>query len=164
MDLLFNELIHLLLSLLVGFIVWKIWGKPLASFLAALTAGFLVDTDHLIDYFLAFGLNFRLDYFLSGYHFLKSDKMYIIFHGWEYVIILLALVSIFRSKFLKSVFLALSLSLFFHLAFDSFSNEGLTPKSYSIIYRVENNFDLEKLVSKEHYQYHLRLKKENDFK
>jgi len=117
----------------------------------------LIDLDHLIDYFLAFGPDFRLDYFASGYQFLKSGKIYVLFHGVEYVIIALILAALLKNKACKSAFLAVALGLFFHLSADSVAND-IPAKSYSLIYRIENRFELEKLVSREHYEKHLIIK------
>lgn len=157
MELSVHLLIHLLISLFSGFIVWKLWGRPLLSFISALTGGFFIDIDHLLDYVFAFGLSFKLQSFFAGSQFLESDKIYVLFHAWEYVIILLILTLIFRSKIVKSVMLGLALGMFLHLSTDVFIN-GLPAKSYSVVYRLESSFDLKNLVTKEHYKRHLDLK------
>lgn len=146
--LLFHLLAHFFASILVGYFVWKIWQKPIVSFLSAIAAGVFVDLDHFIDYYFAFGWDFRWNYFFSGYQFLKSGKDYIFFHGWEYVAFFAILVFLFKNKLAKSIFLGLALGLFFHLALDATLN-GLPIKSYSIIQRVRNNFEAEKLIEPE---------------
>lgn len=153
MSLFFHLLIHVSLSLLAGLIVFMITRKFFISFFPALAAGVAVDIDHLIDYLLAFGFNFRLEYFLNGYQFLKSDKIYILFHGWEYVIILVILVKVFKNEKFRAVFLGLALGLFFHLAADTFIN-NIPLKSYSIIYRAEKKFAIEELVYPENWKKH----------
>lgn len=151
---------HILTGGIAGYIVWKIWRYPQVSFAAAMLGSVLIDLDHLLDYFLAFGLAFNLNYFIQGYQFLKSDKIYILFHGWEYVIILAVLVIwVCKNKAAKSALLALALGIFFHLTIDTFINEGAQFKTYSIIYRAKNNFDLKPLVTPEHYQDHQIRKK-----
>ncbi|HPN96160.1 MAG TPA: hypothetical protein PLK35_00175 [Candidatus Moranbacteria bacterium] len=159
MNLFVHLLIHILFGLLAGFIVWRIWKKIILSFFSALLSGVAVDFDHLIDYFLVFGADFRLDYFINGYSFLKSDKIYVLFHGWEYVIIGAALALILENKTAKTIFLALSLGLFFHLSADVFI-DNLPVKSYSLLYRAKNNFDSQKLLYPDHWQKHLRQKGE----
>jgi hypothetical protein len=143
--------IHFSLSLLAGIIVWRVWKKPFLVILAALCGGFLVDFDHFIDYFLAFGGNFNLYYFEKGFSFLKSGKMYTFFHGWEYVIILLLIAVFLNNKTAKIFFLALSLGLFFHLCADVIVDK-MPIASYSIIHKAHNNFDIEKLVTPEHWE------------
>lgn len=154
--------IHFSLSLVVGGIVWIIWKKPIESFVSAICGGFLVDLDHFLDYLFAFGLHFRSDYFFHGYQFLKSDKIYVLFHGWEYVIILGAGVFAAKSIKVKSVLLGLSLGMLVHLSADVILNE-MPVKSYSISYRISQNFDLKNLVFPEHYRDHVNKKKEVKF-
>lgn len=160
MKLFFHLSIHILTSLAAGYIVWKIRKKPAIAFSIAFIGGVLIDLDHLIDYWLAFIWNFRLDYFAKGYQFLKSDKIYILFHGWEYAIILTVLaIWVIKNKTAKSIILALGISMFFHLSTDLFLNEGAKIGTYSVIYRAKNNFDLKPLVTLEHFLDHQRRKK-----
>lgn len=164
MNLYLHLSIHISFSLLAGFIVWKLWKKPVESFIFGVVGGFLVDLDHVIDYFLAFGWNIRFEYFAKGYEFLKSDKIFILLHGWEYVIILMFLaIFIFKNKTAKSVILALALGLFFHLGFDASANEGARFSTYSIANRIHKNFELKDLVTQEHYLDHQEKKKLIDF-
>jgi len=71
MILFFHELTHLILSLLSGFFASKFTAKKnkylLVYLFFGILAGLFIDLDHLFDYFLAFGLHFRLDYFLKGF-------------------------------------------------------------------------------------------------
>lgn len=149
--------IHLFFSLLAGSIVWRIWKKPLAAFLFAFLGGFLIDLDHFIDYFLAFGWHWNWLYFEKGYQFLKSGKIYLVFHSWEYVIILLLLVFLFRSKLVKTIFLALALGALFHLATDVVVDDE-PPRSYFLTYRIAHHFDIAYIDSAENYAKYLQKK------
>lgn len=154
MHLLLHEIAHLIISLLIGFFVWRIYKKPLPAFIAALLGGFFIDLDHLFDYYLVFGLNFNLRYFLESDHFLLSKKIYVPFHAWEYVILFsiyyLNLVKRFKntkikiSKYILSFLLALTLGIYSHLIIDTATNNIVLP-GYSIIYRAINNYDAEKI-------------------
>jgi len=157
MSLSLHLFLHVFSAFLVGVVVWKVWGKPLPSFAAAFCGGILVDFDHFIDYFLAFGWNFHLSWFASGYQFTKSDKMYVLFHGWEYVIILIILAFIFKNKIFKSILLALGFGLFVHLCLDVVIDK-VPIKSYFVSDRIKNNFEIEKLNTPEHYLKHLESK------
>lgn len=158
MALFFHLALHVALSLLAGFLVWIIYRKPLVALLSAIASGVLVDCDHFFDYFLAYGWNFNLYYFNRGFEFMKSNKMYTVFHGWEYVLVLVILWLIFKNITVKTICLALALGLLFHLVVDVCVDK-VPVKSYSIIYKAENNFDLEKLVSPEHWEKHQRERK-----
>jgi len=163
MELLLHELIHLVLSLLAAFFVYRLLKcKSYISIVASIVGGFLIDIDHLVDYFFAFGIHFSLNYFLKGYQFLKSDRMYVPFHSWELVILLLIIFlifSYFKNRIvLKTILLSFCIALFFHLATDVILNR-ISIKSYSFIYRLQKNFSLKELVSQIHYQKHLKQKK-----
>lgn len=156
-------LIHFSLSLLVGIIVWRIYGKPLLSFLGAVVGGFFIDLDHVLDYFFAFGLNLNLVQFFSGMQFLKSDKMYLLFHGWEYVLILLIATFFVKSEAVKTILLAIALGFFVHLCTDIVINEGMSVKGYSVVYRFKNNFEIEHIVTPEHYENHMKIRSKTNF-
>ena len=160
MPLLLHLSIHLGFSLLAGLIIFLIWRKPLLSFSGGILGGFFIDLDHFIDYFLAFGLKFNLDYFSHGYQFLKSGKVYVLFHGWEYVIILIAVVFVLKSKRWKAFLFAIALGAFFHLGTDLVIDEGMSIKNYSVLYRARNDFLIEKIVTPEHFK--KDLEKKND--
>lgn len=167
MHLLIHELSHLIISLSIGYVVWKLYKKPSVSFFAALIGGLFVDLDHLFDYFIAFGAKFSLTYFLKGYQFMKNEKIYIPLHAWEWVVLFLIVAYLINKytkiktgakKMLLSILLSFSLALFSHLMIDVWVNH-VTFLGYSIIYRVKNNFDLRNLVTAEHYKNHLMEKK-----
>ena len=154
MNLYLHELIHLTLSLIVGLIIWKI-SSNVYVIPAALMGGFFIDLDHVIDYFFAFGSKIDLHYFLKGRQFLKTDKIYVIFHSWELVILL------FLGAFVlsQSLIFSFSLSLFLHLIVDVFTN-NMKLQSYFLLYRINNNFELKTMVTNDHYQKHLKQKKQ----
>ena len=180
--------IHLFFAILAGLIIWLIYKKPIICLVGGVIGGFLIDFDHFIDYLIVFGFNFKFDYFFNGYQFLKSDKIYILFHGWEYVIILVILGLILAKN--KKIYpvasvscateypttnhgyatgatafiFALALGAFFHLATDVVLNEGLTAKSYSIIFRAKNGFQMNNIVTPEHWKSHQLKKIEANFK
>lgn len=160
MSLFLHLFLHILLSIVIGYFVWKQLRNGPAAFLAAFAGGVLIDLDHLIDYFLAFGFSFNPLYFLQGYQFLASDKIYVLFHGWEYVILLGAFVWLYkRNTTIRSIACSLCLGAFLHLLIDVNVNNGMTLRSYSLIYRATQKFELRKIVTPEHYQKHQEEKK-----
>lgn len=156
MDLVFHLSLHVLTALIAGYIVWRFWRMSTLSFISAFFGAVLIDLDHVIDYFFAFGLSFDLFSFVQGNQFAKNDKIYVLFHGWEYVI-LLAIVAwlIKRNIKLKVTIVALTLGAFFHLLIDTSINDGMTLRGYSVIYRSANKYEMEKIVTTEHYSEHL---------
>lgn len=161
MSLFVHLFLHIFTALLAGFVTWFFFGNPLLSFVGGILGGVLIDLDHLIDYFLAFRYRWKLSYFLRGHQFLKSNKIYILFHGWEYVILLA--VSIWFIIGMDSrvgvFFISFCSGMFFHLVVDVCVNQGVSFKTYSFLYRLRYGFDVEKLVTAEHYKNHLDQKK-----
>lgn len=146
--------IHLLFALLAGFIGWQLWRKPLVALAAGLLGSVFIDLDHLIDYFIAFGWHFNLSFFLHGYQFSKNDNIYIIFHAWEYVVLFVLIGLIYRKRrSVKTFYITLALGIFFHLTVDVLLNDMMI-KSYSLIYRWQSNFLMEKIIKSEYYSLH----------
>ncbi|MBU4141425.1 hypothetical protein KKE99_00965 [Patescibacteria group bacterium] len=132
MDLIFQELIHLFLSLLAGSAVYYFYGNR-QVFIWALISGFFIDTDHWFDNWMAYGPNFDLAKFFAGDYFAINGTIFVPLHGWEYVVIL-ALLGIGIVKY-RPIFYALALSLFLHLSFDVFSNNA-PFEGYSVLHRI----------------------------
>lgn len=149
--------IHIFFGFLAGLIVWLIWRKPRAAFFSGFVGGFLIDLDHFIDYYLAFGLKWNWQYFKWGYEFLKSGKIYVLFHAWEYVIILVLLLFLFKNRHARTIILALALGIFFHLVTDVVLDD-MPVRSYSLNYRIKNDFAISKIVKEEVYARHLKRK------
>ncbi len=159
-EFLMHELLHITASLGVGYVVWRRYGKLLYAMSAAIIGGVLIDLDHLFDYYTVFGFSWNLEYFIKGYNFLKNDKIYVLFHGYEYVIALLILFAFLSPAYkkLRIALLAFILAFFFHLIIDTVTND-ITLKAYFIGERMRNNFQIEKLISPEGYKEHLERKK-----
>ena len=57
-------------------------------FSTSLISGVLIDIDHILDYFMAYGINIRIKQFFEVCHNLKIPRMRLIFHSWELLILL----------------------------------------------------------------------------
>jgi hypothetical protein len=154
--------IHLFFSLLAGVIVWRIWKKPLWAFIFGILGGFLIDFDHFIDYYLAFGWNWNWLYFKWGYEFLKNGKIFVLFHGWEYAIILGLALFLFKNRYARTILAALALGVFFHLATDVVVDD-MPIRSYSLNYRIHNSFEIARIVKPDNYEKHLKRKAKVEF-
>lgn len=147
---LIHEIVHFILSLVVGLVfayIYKKWQLIVYSFLV----GFFLDIDHLIDYFIyKKQFAFNLDQFLFGTYFDLTNKVYIFFHSYEYVLLflLIAIIILANKKRIRNasanaaVLLTIAASMFLHLIYDEtyYQPRLLT---YSIIYRASHNFDLD---------------------
>ena len=138
---------HVFFSLIIGFVTSKFFALEdrkslMLSLTFAFLGGVLIDLDHFIDHFLAFGLSFNYDYFIKGEYFLKSGKAYILFHGFEYVVILWIAVIFIKSKRNKMVLCAFVLAMFSHLLIDTFLFTN-PIKGYFILYRILYGFSVD---------------------
>lgn len=138
---------HVITSLILGYIVWRIFGlndrkSLLISLVFTFLGGVLIDIDHFLDYFLSFGFNFNYDYFVKGEYFLRSHKAYIVFHAVEYVIVSGLFAIFIRDRRKKMIFAGLALGMLSHLLVDIF----LFPnpiKGYFILYRLLHGFNID---------------------
>lgn len=160
MSLAIHLFLHLIFAIAAGFFTWLFFDHAVLSFVAAFFGGVLIDLDHIIDYVIAFGMKFRPVPFLKGYQFIKNDKIYVLFHGWEYVI--LSIISIWlmeASVEVKTIVCGLTSGVLFHLIIDRYINPGMSYKAYSLFYRAWNRFEIKDIVTDEHYRIHQKLKK-----
>ena len=114
---------HTVISGAVGGGVWLATGSAAAAG-AAIGAGVLIDVDHLYDYY-------------QRYIKRKQNKVYVLFHAWEYSLVGLLILTI---AFYHPVLLGLLLGHLSHVATDHSVNR-LSPFGYSIIYRLFKRFD-----------------------
>lgn len=137
MYLFLTEIIHLLAGLIIGSLLYVRYKKRQLFFLC-LAVSIFIDLDHLIDYFLAVNFSrFSLVEFLTLGFARKSGRAYFLFHGWEWVIILLFLAGWLKKY--RLILLTISLAVFGHLLVDQLTN-GVGVFGYSFIYRLLNNF------------------------
>lgn len=138
---------HVITSSFLGYAVWRIFGSNdikslLISLFFTFLGGVLIDIDHFLDHFLSFGFNFNYDYFLNGEYFLRSNKAYIIFHAFEYVILVGLFAVFIKDRKKKMIFYGLALGVLSHLLIDIL----LFPnpiRGYFILYRILNGFNVD---------------------
>jgi len=142
-NLITDELVHLSLSLAVGgFFYYR--HRDWRLILAALVTGFLVDLDHWLDYFFYYGPMVNLKLFFGPPSYMAlSRKIYVLFHGWEYLVPL-ALIGHWLEKRwkIKNLAVVLVLAYFFHLLWDQLCY-GQHPLAYFFTYRFLNYFSIE---------------------
>lgn len=137
-----HETIHLILTALIaGFLFWRFkdWRLVIVAFLV----GIFIDIDHWFDYFAYFGLKINLsDFFNVASYVIPAGKIYVLLHGWEFVIPLWLIGRWLGEKFkIRGLEWAVGLSYLGHLLWDNFSFSH-HPLAYSFIYRLLNNFSL----------------------
>jgi hypothetical protein len=160
MPLVFHLLIHFTLAILTGYLIGRYFNNIKLGLIFGILGGFLIDVDHVLEYFLVFGPTFNLQYFFEGRHFLLSDKIRLYFHAWEYFPILFILAWFFRKrKNIKIALITLALAGAVHLVSDIFIN-NFYFKYYSFYYRFRQDFSASCLLPSDIYQLNLDYKKE----
>jgi len=140
-----EEILHLSITVLVGSYFYLLYNS-FSSFIGSFIFGLLIDFDHFLDYFKAYGFNkFNLNNFLSCAYFKEKNKLYFIFHGFEYGFILIILGSIFNSY--QGFFYYGGISLILHIIIDTYFNSSKII-SYFIIYRIYKNFNYKEIILK----------------
>jgi len=150
--------LHFLIAVLLGYGTGRYFKQPWLCLIVALLGGFLIDLDHVLEYFLIFGPHFNFHYFIQGREFLVSGKIYLLLHAWEWVLLLGVLAWLLRrQKKAAAIIITLALAMGIHLVSDCLINQ-YPPQFYSLIYRASQNFSAEKLLSPEQYEKNLKLK------
>lgn len=150
MSLFFHECLHVGFSLLAAYIAIKKYNISqkylVMTIIVAIIGGVLIDLDHLIDYFIAFGPGFNLSQFLQSQQFEYNKKIYVLFHAFEFIPLFLLGLIFFKKKLHKALILAFTIAVLFHLLLDSVSY-NLRPGVYFISYRIMHNFDIQYMIN-----------------
>lgn len=136
--------VHFIVSSILGLFFGLIFQSYLIGLLTWLI-GWLIDCDHLLDYFL-YLVKFEKrpdikEFFSSGTFFKKLGKIYVLAHAWEYLFLFLVLGF---SKLSLPFVVAIGSSYGLHLLLDQLGNHG-HPLMYFLLYRIKVGFDVNKL-------------------
>jgi len=111
-----------------------------------------IDLDHFIDYFIYYGFKLDLKKFFT-HKYVTSGKVYIVFHSWELILILL----MFSFKISWLVPFAAGMTV--HLLIDQFISHTGKPLFYFLTYRALYDFnaialnpELYKTLKEEEYE------------
>ena len=103
-------------------------------------AGFLLDIDHLLDYWREYSFNIDIKRFFATCHECDFTITKLYFHSIEAIILLCA-----AAYFTRSILItAITLGMTQHLIFDQLINK-VYPASYFFIYRWRNGFKATKV-------------------
>lgn len=125
------------------------WPASLGCF----CSGVLIDIDHYLEYYLhKKDFPFRYKDLYDFCMFSKDNKVYLVFHAYEYLFVLWFLIYLFHPGM---VWLGVALGLTAHLVLDQFTNP-IKPLFYFITFRAVNQFEKTKVLSE---MYFLRKQK-----
>ena len=134
---------HLPLTILICIIAF-LQTNQLEIVYFVLIFGWLLDIDHIIDYFIYLYRNKKIKisliFFFSGKYFKENKKIFLFLHSYE--IPLFLFIIFFSTKNYEYIFIPISY--FAHILQDQFTN-NIRPYSYFLTYRLLINFDLKKI-------------------
>lgn len=133
-DLIFHELLHGIIFIPFGFWYYYVTKNFRLVFLAFLIT-YLLDSDHLVDYFLYWGPKIDFSEVVKMSFFIKSGQVFVPFHAWEWLIFLSIGVYL---KSWKSIFGILIIGMIPHLLLDAVHVKSFI--FYSIIFRFQHGF------------------------
>lgn len=150
-----GPLIHLIVSLiLAGGIFYFTNSVPAAIW--SFVAGFWIDIDHFFDFWLyKKKITFDIEFF-HPYH-KKFGRVYLIFHSWELLLLLMVWFYFNQSV----VGLGIILGMTIHMMMDFFYNP-VRPLGFFLMFRIANSFKSKLIFTPDYYT---RLeRKVGDFK
>lgn len=134
-----HELIHLVGAIFLTYFLYRVFRSKRATIIC-LTYSFFIDIDHVLDFYFYNGITINIFSFFATPYFMNSGKVYVLLHGWEYIIFLLCL-SVFLKKH-RDIFFAFCFAIFGHLLTDQFCY-GMKPFKYFLLYRWLYGFGIE---------------------
>jgi len=133
--LLLDEMIHGVVAIPFGVFLWyktRDWRLIGVFYLTV----YLIDVDHLIDYWMFYGLKLDwLEFFCLDF-FSEKSTAFLVFHGWEWPVIYFGL--FFKRKGWNSFWTAVFWGVLVHLTWDI--HNFWSVEFYSIIYRALHGF------------------------
>jgi len=126
---------HVAFSTVIAAVLYLIF-KSWALSLSCLISGIFIDLDHVIDYIREHGLTLNASKFSHNFHSGQFDKMYLIFHGWECLLVLAFISWLYDwNPWITGVLIGFSQ----HILLDAFNNTR-NFQSYSLLWRWKKGF------------------------
>lgn len=143
---------HLIVSGIAGLSLLQVFHSWTAA-IACLVGGVLIDVDHLLDYFLAKKeIPFSYKKLLSFCAYDKAGRLFLVFHGIEYIFLLSGFLWFYPNAMLIGFTLGVSLHLFCDQLINPFH-----PFGYFIVFRMKKNFLRESVFTQKYVKEILQL-------
>ncbi|MHB8620241.1 MAG: hypothetical protein ACYDAG_11855 [Chloroflexota bacterium] len=132
----------MVVSVGLGGLFWA-WTRDIRTVAVSLVFGVLIDIDHLFDYFYAERKpRFSPREFLRTRYWRKSGRLFLLFHGFEYLPLVYL---VWQSMRGRRWALAATSAMSIHLLADHLVN-GLRPLGYFVSYRAAHRFRAAELL------------------
>jgi hypothetical protein len=107
---------------------------------ASFVTGVFLDIDHILDYFINYGIKFDVRDFYDCCMQVKFDRLSLIFHSYELIALFWAAIFLFS---LGSLWKGMAIGATQHIIFDQLFNRppySLRRRRYFLIFRLINKF------------------------
>lgn len=113
--------------------------KSVPCFIISFLSGFLIDLDHILDYYLHTGINLKVSRFFDYCGSRKFEYLTVIFHSFELLFLLWLVIRLFN---LGNFWIALAVGFSQHMILDLFGNSKFlkTHSLYFITIRALKGF------------------------
>jgi hypothetical protein len=135
---------HVAVTLPVSAAVYYLF-HSFPAFFGSLVGGVLIDIDHLFDYFIHEGINFRVRYFFEWCYKNKWNRITLVFHSIEVLFALWVIILYFNLSFF---WVGLAIGMTQHLVLDIIFNKEVKRISYFFTLRFINGFKKEYILRK----------------
>jgi len=128
---------HVIISLGISALIYHIYAS-VPAFISSFAGGVFIDIDHLLDYYINKGINFRINGFLNWCYNREAKKLTLIFHSIELVFAFWIIIYIFN---LNIFWIALAAGISQHMILDIIYNgRHMKVISYFFAFRVSKHF------------------------
>lgn len=128
---------HIKASGILGLGVYACTGEFIPS-IACFLSGWLIDIDHFLDWVMNFGLTSDYARVASNFRRNRHRRLYVILHGWEYVVGLLTLYVAYGLPLWAAY---ATMGYISHLTLDQVFNGPKRPLTYFLTYRIFHKFN-----------------------
>lgn len=121
------------------------WPATAVCFLS----GVLIDLDHHLEYWIIKKkIPFRYKDLWDFCCYNKYPKLFLFFHGYEYLVLLWLIITVYQ---LGPLYLGAAVGVTVHVFFDQFTNP-VKPLFYFLCYRIHHRFEKSHTVTEEYFK------------
>ena len=136
---------HIICTLTISGLLYLIL-KSSAAFFVSLSAGILIDIDHILDYYIQQGITLKVNKIYFWCLENKFRLLILFFHSLELIFLFWVTILLFK---LGIFWVAFAIGLTQHMVLDIlFNNRDIYPRSYFLTFRIIKRFKREELLRK----------------
>lgn len=123
---------HFIATLTVSSIIYSYY-RSLSCGVISFISGFLIDIDHVIDYYLHQGINLKVRRFLRFYHERQFTYLSVVFHSFELLLLLWGVIAALK---LGPFWISFAIGMSQHMLFDLVINAKELKTHYFYFFSI----------------------------